>query len=544
MANSRFNKPVIWGSCCFSFGIVLILLGALIPPYVITPMVNEQLCDNLCGPTNGGPEWKLNTWKDNYSNSTVHPPEYKTFWVYNITNPLEFAQNYTEITNHTQCFQGTKAVVRRLGPYVYRHYYNRGDLKWPNGDDNIQYNQADWYEFVPEMSTGDQLDSVYTINLSVLAGMNAIYDYQREQYHESSPAMTLGGFCQHQAVYNFPQSVCLAARRTVKEVIFNRVEKVAELLGIQNRFDVNFQLFFNCSSVAECRNLYRHKHMFGLGGNITKAYYNNWQVDMPQDAAYNGRSLEHNTYTGHGDLDNIGQFERWYNNDTLYLQQSDGSTVEFPVQGTDGYQFSPNLHEGNDLYLMNDDVTRPLKLQYHDAVKRSSKDGGKLYRFVTSDANFDDDGLMDLFGTHNVRYGAPAPLVGSRFNQHKVSDEWRSTYSCVNCPQPSDDDDTRVDIDPETGTTVHMSSSFQLNAFVGGKDLFCKMASGPAESLYNNLPPTLLPILAYKRIYHQPKNLNSERTGTLRLREEDSSLQWTVMGLVSSLVEWFVNVLQ
>jgi hypothetical protein len=72
-------------ACYGLSGFILVAVGIIVPLYVLQ-MINVGICDLACVPTADMPAWRISNWASN-TNSTVHPPEYMAFHLYNITNP-------------------------------------------------------------------------------------------------------------------------------------------------------------------------------------------------------------------------------------------------------------------------------------------------------------------------------------------------------------------------------------------------------------------------------------------------------------------------
>ncbi len=70
-------------------GALLIGLAFLLP-VVIRRVVETKVCDQLCVPEADAAQWQLDNWRTNL-NESMHPAELMSFYVYNITNVMQFA---------------------------------------------------------------------------------------------------------------------------------------------------------------------------------------------------------------------------------------------------------------------------------------------------------------------------------------------------------------------------------------------------------------------------------------------------------------------
>ncbi|MGH0134486.1 UNVERIFIED_CONTAM: hypothetical protein FKN15_055211 [Acipenser sinensis] len=82
-------------------------------------------------------------------------PVYRQFWLFNVNNPLEIAQN------------GSKPIVRQKGPYTYRVRYLPKINITVNLNNTISFLQPYCAYFEPGLSVGTEEDNITFLNLAV-----------------------------------------------------------------------------------------------------------------------------------------------------------------------------------------------------------------------------------------------------------------------------------------------------------------------------------------------------------------------------------------
>jgi hypothetical protein len=78
---------------------MLILMGLLLP-MAIKHAVDDRICDQLCVPKKDAESWKWENWRTNY-NESIHPAEYISFYLYNMTNPYDVAGGAKPVLDRT-----------------------------------------------------------------------------------------------------------------------------------------------------------------------------------------------------------------------------------------------------------------------------------------------------------------------------------------------------------------------------------------------------------------------------------------------------------
>lgn len=177
-------------------------------------------------------------------------------------------------------------------------------------------------------------------------------------------------------------------------------------------------------------------------------------------------------YTGKGNIDNIARYidycgVRVYPAGTMWAEAE-------RVDGTEGLQFRPSLDSGEELTVWSYELVRQIPLHYDEGVTLKGID---LYRYHVSRRFFLPQAkyYQTITGFANMTHVYNnVPIFISKPNMLDCEAEWRDKLVGM---QPSDADDTVLDIEPYTGYTMNVAKQLQINIYVA--------SAGSPLDLYN-----------------------------------------------------------
>ncbi|XP_064415859.1 lysosome membrane protein 2c isoform X3 [Latimeria chalumnae] len=146
--------------CLYVFGVLAVLLVIVSVVFLGTHSFQKVVGHIVKQETvlkNGTQAFE--TWRDPPS------PIYMQFYFFNLTNPKEV-------------LAGETPFVEEKGPYTYREYRSKEDVRFLDNDTKVSSVTPKSYVFVPEMSVGDPaLDLIRTVNIPVVMNGTDDGDY-------------------------------------------------------------------------------------------------------------------------------------------------------------------------------------------------------------------------------------------------------------------------------------------------------------------------------------------------------------------------------
>ncbi|XP_055926724.1 lysosome membrane protein 2-like [Argiope bruennichi] len=344
-------------------------------------------------------------------------PVYQKIYIFNITNPHEYSM------------EGAKPILKELGPYVFRGRWMKEDMEWDESDGTVTYKDIKEYTFVPEMSSGDQEEMIYTLNGPLLAVINYVEDYA-PFYFRSFVAEIMNGIFES---YN----ETLLIHRTVRELVYEGYYEpmVADLIKVvEGTLDIPLKLVNNTFGI-----LHERKH---LGDGVFKIK------------------------SGANGIEDYAAIQAW--NNKSVVDWWDGEECN-KIQGTDGVQYAPGVTQESLLRLFNPNLCRSIPLEYERDVTvhgiKTLRFGMPSNTFATSDLNPANECYCQ--GSHcrsgilpmNCKKGAPYVISMPHFLE---GDE--SLQTAVEGINPSPEKHkTFVDVEPITGFVLNAAFRVQLN---------------------------------------------------------------------------------
>eukprot|EP00455_Lapot_gusevi_P026850 TRINITY_DN2833_c0_g1_i1.p1 TRINITY_DN2833_c0_g1~~TRINITY_DN2833_c0_g1_i1.p1 ORF type:complete len:566 (+),score=198.73 TRINITY_DN2833_c0_g1_i1:67-1764(+) len=478
----------------FAFvGVILIVCGIVLP-LVIKHEIRAQVCDELCVPKESDPAWKINNWLSNY-NASMHPPEYYSFYIYNISNV-------------DQILTGAKPVVSEVGPYVYRVWKEKYAVERQNGDELVAYELQTRYEFEPTLSPKlNPTDKFVTINLPFVAANQVFYSTLGSMLQP-----TLIGQCSMNPLGTQNQA-CLFSLLSANEILFSQYSFDSFLANLifynaQPRLDTQFRLFFNCSSAAECREVNKRNHWFGMGGSCTPTATNpNLPLHQCNAPGVDNNNTKWVQYTGRTDINQLGQLFSFLGNKSIDSYRPGQPEV---VRGTDRYNFAPLLSNDDTLTIWEDFLLRSIDLTYDTDVTVQDI---KAFRYRPVASLFDGTdvrnqmgqpvprGFLNVTRVPEIRNGEPAATFASMPHFYDADPAVRDQVVCSNCPKVLDKDRhvSYIDVQPIIGSVLNGAMFGQLNVRLGQDFIYGNTSQyDPNLMPYAKMQDVYMPVMWYE----------------------------------------------
>uniref|UniRef100_A0A672PZC5 Scavenger receptor class B, member 2c n=1 Tax=Sinocyclocheilus grahami TaxID=75366 RepID=A0A672PZC5_SINGR len=146
-------------SCCvYGAGVLCVLLLvagiAMALAQVFQKLINNTIKEVIV--LENGTE-AFSVWRD------PPPPVYMQFYFFNLTNPAEV-------------LEGDKPFVLQIGPYTYREYRPKEEVKFMDNGTRVAAVNPKTYVFEPNMSRGSEDDIVRTVDIPVVTAMEKFKD--------------------------------------------------------------------------------------------------------------------------------------------------------------------------------------------------------------------------------------------------------------------------------------------------------------------------------------------------------------------------------
>ncbi|MFX1297115.1 MAG: hypothetical protein ACFFD2_19965, partial [Promethearchaeota archaeon] len=134
------------------FGLSLLVLGLILMPAgfvladVIQSEIDKGIAEEVSIPTDKDSdkydEWVSNDYKD-------APEYYRTFYLWNLTNPEDF-------------LNGSTPIYREIGPFIFREYTTKYDIDFDDKKEEMTYKQYSTFEQVG----GPKISNVNITNIN------------------------------------------------------------------------------------------------------------------------------------------------------------------------------------------------------------------------------------------------------------------------------------------------------------------------------------------------------------------------------------------
>lgn len=75
---------------------------------------------------------------------------------------------FFNFTNPDGFLAGEKPKLREVGPYVYRQKWQKENVRWFDGGEEVEYEQTKTFHFAPDLSVGTEDDIVTLPNVPMI----------------------------------------------------------------------------------------------------------------------------------------------------------------------------------------------------------------------------------------------------------------------------------------------------------------------------------------------------------------------------------------
>lgn len=372
-------------------------------------------------------------------------PIYLRFYLFNITNPEEFAA-------------GGMAVLEEVGPYVYRELHEKMNMTFNDNDTVTYYQQRKWLWDKDESGSLSQDDQVIVLNTVPVAAAWAV---RRLPF-----VLKLLNTAFHKVGEK------LFVTTSVRNVIFEGfTDPVLDL--IHGNGNGSLPPFLDD----------------GLAAYDKFAWFYKRNLSLTYDGLFN-------MHTGHDTLDNLGLIDTWNEgNTTTYF--------DYPcnvVNGSAGELWPPG-QQRDQVSLFSPDLCMTMTLYYKEDIKDSN--GLPGYRYWGTNETLPGDGCYCIknvcapSGTINAqscRMGAPAYVS---FPHYLHADP--SLLDTIEGLSPDPDKHGfYLDIIPEVGIPMHVLARMQINMLVRPYRQI---------DILKKVPKVYLPLLWFEEEAVMPHNL-------------------------------------
>ncbi|CAH8823642.1 unnamed protein product [Trichobilharzia szidati] len=353
-------------------------------------------------------------------------PVYIQFYLFNLTNPVEFQA-------------GEKPRVEQLGPYTYRERRVKFNVSMVN--EFISYREMKQYYFDKHLSNGTEMDVITGVNLAFVT------------IADKMNSMPLIVDRLIEVIEKFLKDT-LIVRKTVSELLWGYDDAFLTLLS---KFGLN---------IPTTR--------IGLMINMNNTISDSITID-----------------SGLMRSDMVGRIVKFHGNDTLAYWTTPTANM---INGTDGTIFHPFITRDEKPYIFSADLCRSLQF-YADSVTqmnqlpvikflpmpdtfKSPKSYEKNRGFCLNWPDCYGDGVLDM---SSCQPGAPVAMSQPHFlNSDK------SYQEAVDGLHPTDEFNTVIYVEPNTGGIIKAEKKMQVNLHVKNNQKFVQL---------KNLSTVLLPIM-------------------------------------------------
>ncbi|XP_023223572.1 lysosome membrane protein 2-like isoform X1 [Centruroides sculpturatus] len=354
----------------------------------------------------------------------LSPIMYDKFYFFNVTN-------YKEVEE-----KNAKPKLQEVGPYTFQKFIKK-EIVFQT-EDTITYREKTSYVFHKELSSGDQNEKIYLINLPVVA-VDKIADLKCPEDMKDIAFTIIDS-----TLEDYKETVFLY--KSIDELLFGgfKVEAVGDLLDLARSF-------LGEDEVPDVL----PNNTFGLYYGKNNTYSENFTIA-----------------TGRDDIKDYSNIVSWNNYKNLPFWNDEYCNK---INGSDGLQFPPFLKKTETLYVFIKEICRSLYFEYEkDFFIRKLP----VYRFIIPDRlysaatiNEDNKCFCSVLKSCDVGGITPVgpcymdvPIVASAPHFYQGDS---SLLKEVRGLRPNKDQhESFFDIDPVTGTVVKGVRKLQINADV------------------------------------------------------------------------------
>ncbi|XP_016325649.1 lysosome membrane protein 2-like [Sinocyclocheilus anshuiensis] len=388
-------------SCCvYGAGILCVLLLiagiAMALAQVFQKLINNTIKEQVV--LENGTE-AFSVWRD------PPPPVYMQFYFFNLTNPAEV-------------LEGDKPFVLQIGPYTYREYRPKEEVKFMDNGTRVAAVNPKTYVFEPNMSRGSEEDIVRTVDIPVVTAMEKFKD-------------------------------TLLVSRIISDVM------KAKGIGMFRTFRVGDLLWgYEDPLLKELKQFVSDDH-FGLF----------FKKNSTDDGDYI-------FFTGKQNYQDFARIDEWNGQSTLNWWSTKECNM---INGTDGASFHPIITKTEKLYIFSSDLCRSIYAQYESDVSVRGVPG---FRFVPPSEVFanltinpDNAGFCvpagnclgsGLLNASVCKEGAPIIMSSPHFYQA----DNKFVQDVLGMNPNKEEHETVIDVNPLTGLLLRGAKRVQVNVYL------------------------------------------------------------------------------
>lgn len=346
-------------------------------------------------------------------------PLFVSMYIFNLTNAKDVQLN------------GAKPELVQLGPFVYREMHHKTKLVWNANNYTVTYRQVKTWHYQPHMSNGSLDDMATIVNM---------------------PMATIGAMSLQDS--SFTRGLINAGLTIIREKLFV-TKKIRQIL-----FDGYKDPILDAAKDGSSIGIpmppgLMDKFGFYYGKNGTDWADGIWNI-----------------HTGYGNINKLGRVAAWnYSSHSKFFKDQCGV-----VSG--GADLLPPLQRGNSIQIYNNDLCRPINLNY-TGVEKQVYGGVSGRQFVMEESFFanstenKDNWCFEtgkhplpsgVFNASACRFGAPVYLSQPHFYQ---ADSFYANKLAAGSMNPDKKKhETEFIVEQTSGVPLSVKARFQVNAMI------------------------------------------------------------------------------
>uniref|UniRef100_A0A8C1D0B1 Uncharacterized protein n=1 Tax=Cyprinus carpio carpio TaxID=630221 RepID=A0A8C1D0B1_CYPCA len=330
------------------------------------------------------------------------PPVYMQFYFFNLTNPAEV-------------LDGDKPFVLQVGPYTYREYRPKEEVKFLDNGTRVEAVSPKTYVFEPNMSRGSEDDIIRTVNIPAVTVM----EKTKDRWFESIVSALMKS-----------KGIGVFGTFRVGDLLWGYEDPLLKLIQKFIKMDDHFGLFYKKNGTDDGDYIF---------------------------------------FTGKQNYQDFARIDKWNGNSSLNWWSTEGCNR---INGTDGASFHPVITKTEKLYIFSSDLCRSIYAQYESDVSVRGVSG---FRFVPPSEVFanltinpDNAGFCvpagnclgsGLLNVSTCKEGAPIIMSSPHFYQ--ADDKFVQDVFGMN--PNKEEHETVIDVNPLTGMLLRGAKRVQVN---------------------------------------------------------------------------------
>ncbi|CAH8541558.1 unnamed protein product [Heterobilharzia americana] len=352
-------------------------------------------------------------------------PIFIQFYFFNLTNPLEFQS-------------GKMPILKQIGPYTYHEKRSKVNVTHYLNNGTLEYHERIQYYFDKNSSIGHEMDKITSVNLGFIGIASKL----------SSLPLPIDFLVEIIELYN---NYKLFQTRTVKELLWGYKD---EFLSILSNYGINVSMT-NIGILLNRNNTISDKIVIKDGVRDQKL---------------------------------LGKIVSFHGNKVLSYWTTPTANM---INGSDGTMFHPFIHKEDEIYVFAKELCRSVQLSFYSESKvdnlpvfkyilaedtfKSAKTYERNKGFCLNRSNCFNDGVLDMSTCQ-----PNAPIVVSQAQLLNADEIYQNAVGGIH---PTDEFNTTVYIEPNTGVIISAQSKFQVNIVVRKNQKMKQLSQLPDLSL-------------------------------------------------------------